>query len=313
MPHFPSRAAWLASSAGFLAAGAFGRADAQTSSTLRLGVGMVEANAQGYYAADMGFFKQAGLNVTIQQMRSGTAISAALAGGDLQVGVSNVVSLGAAHQRGVPFVIIAPGAYYDAKFPTAAAVVAPNSPIKTAKDLEGKVVGGLSLGGLDQLAMWAYIDKAGGDISNVKFVEVNNSIISEALAQGRLSSASMNDPELTDAVNQGKVRILGRAWDAIAPLFMQTAWFTTRDWLEKNKDTAHRFAQAMVAAGKWGESHPEAGAVILTKYIGSKEPRAKMRFGDTMQPRFIQYVFESANKYKLLGPMNAADFMWDGK
>lgn len=310
MPNHLTRASWIASSAGFLASA--GIASAQNAPALRLGVGMVEANAQGYYAADQGFFKAAGLNVTIAQMRSGTAISAAIVGGDLQIGVSNVVSLGAAHQRGIPFVIIAPGAYYDAKFPTAAAVIAPNSAIKTPKDLEGKVVGGLSLGGLDQLAMWAYIDKAGGDVSTVKFVEVTNSVIAEALAQNRIASASMNDPELSEAVAQGKVKILGDAWDAISPLFMQTAWFTTRDWLAKNKDTARRFLHAVIAAGKWGERNPEAGAAILSKYIGSKEARAKMRFGDTLQPRFIQYVFDSAAKYKLLGQINAADFMWDG-
>src|SRR6185312_9327328 len=136
-----SRGSLLAAGAGFLAAGALDAASAQTSAPLKLGVGMVEANAQGYYGADAGFFKQAGVNVEIQQMRAGTAIAAAIAGGSLQAGVSNVVSLGAAHQRGIPFVIIAPGAYYDAKYPTAAAVVAPNSPIKSGKDLEGKVIG----------------------------------------------------------------------------------------------------------------------------------------------------------------------------
>jgi len=308
-----SRAAWLASSAGLLAAGSAGIANAQAAPALRLGVGMVEANAQGYYGQDMGFFKQAGLTVDIQQMRAGTAIAAAIAGGSLQAGVSNVVSLGAAHQRGIPFVIIAPGAYYDAKYPTAAAVVAPNSPIKTGKDLEGKVIGGLSVGGLDQLAMWAFVDKSGGDVSTLKFTEITNSIIAEALAQGRIASASMNDPELSEAVAAGKVKILGRAWDAISPLFMQTVWFTTRDWLEKNKDAAHRFQRAIVDAGNWGMKNSTQGAVILAKYIGSKEQKAIMRFGDKLDPRFIQPVFDAGAKYKLLPPTSAADFIWDGK
>src|SRR5215469_7415768 len=161
MPHHLTRASWLASSAGLLAASSFGAAQAQAGIPLKLGVGMVEANAQGYYGQDMGFFKDAGLSVDLQQLRAGTAIAAAIVGGSLQVGVSNVVSLGAAHQRGIPFVIIAPGAYYDAKFPTAAAVVATNSPIKNGKDLEGKVIGGISVGGLDQLAMWAFAATSG--------------------------------------------------------------------------------------------------------------------------------------------------------
>ncbi|HXF34359.1 MAG TPA: ABC transporter substrate-binding protein [Candidatus Acidoferrales bacterium] len=308
-----SRGSLLAAGAGFLAAGALDAASAQTSAPLKLGVGMVEANAQGYYGADAGFFKQARVNVEIQQMRAGTAIAAAIAGGSLQAGVSNVVSLGAAHQRGIPFVIIAPGAYYDAKYPTAAAVVAPNSPIKSGKDLEGKVIGGISVGGLDQVAMWAYVDKSGGDVGTLKYVEVTNGIIAEALAQGRIASASMNDPELSEAVAQGRVKILGHAWNAISPLFMQTAWFTTRDWLEKNKDTARRLQQALVAAGNWGMKNSTEGAAILAKYIGSKEQHAIMRFGDKLDPRFIQPVFDAGAKYKILPPTTAADFIWDGK
>jgi NitT/TauT family transport system substrate-binding protein len=210
-------------------------------------------------------------------------------------------------------VIIAPGAYYDAKYPTAAAVVAPNSPIKSGKDLEGKVIGGISVGGLDQVAMWAYVDKSGGDVGTLKYVEVTNGIIAEALAQGRIASASMNDPELSEAVAQGRVKILGHAWNAISPLFMQTAWFTTRDWLEKNKDTARRLQQALVAAGNWGMKNSTEGAAILAKHIGSKEQHAIMRFGDKLDPRFIQPVFDAGAKYKILAPTTAADFIWDGK
>jgi NitT/TauT family transport system substrate-binding protein len=312
MPKRLTRASWLASSAGFLTAGSLGAASAQ-GPTLKLGVGMVEANAQAYYAQDVGFFKQAGLAVEISQMRAGTAIAAAIVGGTIQVGVSNVVSLGAAHARGIPFVIIAPGAYYDAKYPTAAAVVAPNSNIKSARDLNGQVIGGLSVGGLDQVAMWAYVDRNGGDVGTLKFVELTNAIMAQALAQGRVAAASMNDPELSEAVATGKVKILARAWNAIAPLFMQTVWFTTREWLQNNKESAHRFLQAAVAAGNWGMKNPEAGAAILTKYIGSKERRAIMRYGENLDPRFVQPVFDAGAKYKLMAPTNAADFMWDGK
>jgi NitT/TauT family transport system substrate-binding protein len=308
-----SRGALLASTASAFAVGVLRTARAQSATPLRLGVGMVEANAQGYYGQEMGFFKDAGLAVDLQQMRAGTAIAAAIIGGSLQVGISNVVSLGSAHQRGIPFVIIAPGAYYDAKYPTAAAVVAPNSPIRSGKDLDGKVIGGLSVGGLDQVAMWAFVDKSGGDVSTLKFTEVTNSVMVEALAQGRIASASMNDPELSEAVAQGKVRILGRAWDAIAPLFMQTVWFTTRDWLEKNKDTARRFQRAIVEAGMWGMKNQVQAAQILAKYIGAKEQRAIMRFGDRLDPRLIQPVFDAGYRYRLLPQVNAAEFVWDGK
>ena len=60
---------------------------------LRVGTGSVEANAQIFYAADMGFFKKNGLDVDVQKLRSGTTTMAAIVGGDLQCGVANVLSL----------------------------------------------------------------------------------------------------------------------------------------------------------------------------------------------------------------------------
>ena len=305
-----TRAAWLASGAGLAAAAAFPNIGRAQGAVLAVGAGMVEANAQAYYAAEMGFFKKAGLNAEVHQLRSGTTIAAAIVAGDLQVGVSNVVSLASAHQRGVPFVLIAPGALYDTNVPNALIVVAPDSPIKEARELNGKTVGGISLGGLDQLAFDAYLDHNGADYTSVKFVEIPNAIMADALATGRIAAASMNDPELTAAGS--RVKMLAKGWDAISKLFMQTAWFTTQDWLAKNKETARRFAAAMEAAGAWGMANPEAGAAIIEKSLKFKEPKARMRFAKRLDRGLLQPVFDAGAKYKLFGQVSAADFTWNG-
>ena len=43
---------------------------------------------------------------------------------------------------------------------------------KTAKDLSGKILAGVSLGGLDQLSLEAWLDKNGGDSAASKYVEL---------------------------------------------------------------------------------------------------------------------------------------------
>lgn len=309
-----TRGTWLA---GLGAAGAgLGLAEgasAQSATTVKVGIGPIEAQAQGYYAKDMGYFAKSGLNVELSPLRAGTAIAAAVVGGDLQFGCSNVVSLGSAHSRGIPFVIIAPGAYYDSNAPTAAGVVAPNAPYKSAKELSGKIIGGISVGGLDQVAMWAWIDKSGGNVSTLKYVELNPSAMADAVAAGRVDACSLNDPDLSAAVAAGKVRILGKAWDAISKLFIQTAWFTTRDYLAQNKETVRRFQQAIVAAGAWANANPVPAAGIIEKYILIKEPRATVRFATKMDPGLIQVVYDTGTKYKFFAPTNAKDFIWDGK
>jgi NitT/TauT family transport system substrate-binding protein len=313
----PSRAALIRTGAAAFAGLALfpRRASAQAAPVkLRVGTGTVEANAQIFYAADMGFFKKNGLDVEVVKLRSGTTTMAAIASGDLQCGVANVLSLGAAHLRNVPLVMIAPGAFYDSNAPTTQMVVAPNSTAKTAKDLNGQTVAVISVGGLDQLAIDAYVDKNGGDLSSVKCIEVPPSAMAEALGQGRIAAAVMNDPELSQAVEAKQVRILSSGYDAIAKLFMQTAWFSTQDWLASNKDVAKRFGDALVAGGAWGMSNPVPAAVILAKYTGSKEAKPKMRYAAKLDPALIQPVYDSGLRYKLLpGVVVAADFSWNGK
>ncbi len=96
---------------------------------MKLACGNLEANAQGYYAQDAGFFQKAGLDVEITILRSGPAVAAAIVGGDAQVGVSNVISLASAKLRGIPLSIIAPGGIFDYKDATEEVVVLRDGPI----------------------------------------------------------------------------------------------------------------------------------------------------------------------------------------
>ncbi len=315
MPQRYSRASWLSASAATLAAGASLRPTlvrAQTTD-LKIGTGAVEANAQVFYAQELGLFKKAGLNVDIKINRAGSTTAAAVVGGDLQAGIANVVSLGQARLRNVPFVIIAPGALYTTQTAPSVAAIAPNSPIRSGKDLTGKTVGGLSVGGLDQVALWAYIDRTGGDVSTVKFVELTDSAMADALEEGRIACASMGNPQLAVALAAKKVKALAKAWDYIAPTFMQTAWFTTQDWLDKNKDVAHRFAAALVDAGKWAMANPDRAPAYLEKYSGFRMARGAMHFGEKLDASLIQPVYDASAKYKFFPrPIAAADFVWNG-
>jgi len=55
-------------------------------------------------------FPQAGLDVTIEKLNSGGAVTAAVAGGGVEIGKSSLVSLMAARAKGIPFVVVAPAA-----------------------------------------------------------------------------------------------------------------------------------------------------------------------------------------------------------
>ena len=129
-----------------------------------------------------------------------------------------------------------------------------------------------------------------------------------------IAAAVMNDPEMSQAIEAKQVKLLANGYDAISKLFMQTAWFSTQEWLDKNKDVAKRFDDAIVAGGAWGQANAEQAAVILAKWTGSKEAHPKIRFANKLDTGLIQPVYDSAAKYKLLaGPVTASDFAWNGK
>ena len=102
MPLARSRA--LAALAG---AGALGpmAVRAQAAGTVRVGIPVTEGGVPVIYALRTGMFARAGLTVELTRMASGAAIAAAIAGGNIDTGSTNMVSLVIAHAKGIPFVI----------------------------------------------------------------------------------------------------------------------------------------------------------------------------------------------------------------
>jgi len=158
------------------------------------------------------------------------------------------------------------------------------------------------------------MDSNGGDLSTVKFVELVPSAQAESVATGRVAAGVINDPELSSAVAAGKVRRLVDAYNGVSRLFYGTVWFTTSDWLTKNKDGAKRFAEAIVAAGAWAEANRSQALPILEKYTKFHEDKSIARYGRTLEPKYLQPVWDAAYKYKIYpSPLKAADYCWDGR
>jgi NitT/TauT family transport system substrate-binding protein len=259
-----------------------------------------ETDAEVYYAQDMGFFKKAGLTVEIQTLANGAAVASAVASGALQIGDSNTLSIATARQKGLPFVIFAPGAVYDGTAPTTALAVSVNGPVRAGKDLNGKILAGVSLGGLDQLSLESWLDKNGGDSASAKYVELAPGEMVAALARGSVDAASLPDPMLDAAVGGGTVRILGNNYDSIAKTFMITGWFSTGDWLAKNPDAAKKYADAMAETADWANANHDQAAAILFKYTKIDTRKSHVRFARRLSAGIVQPVLDAGAQYKML-------------
>jgi NitT/TauT family transport system substrate-binding protein len=252
------------------------------------------------------------LSVDITQLSSGSATSAAVASGDLQFGVGNPLPLAQARLRGVPLVVVAPGAFFNASASTQFIVTAASSSVKSAKDLERATVAVSSLHGLDELAASAWLDKNAVDLATIKFIELPQPAMAEALAQGRVAAAVLQDPEYSAAGK--RIRALGNAYAAIAPKYYQSVWFSTLGYVTKNPELARRFVSAIVQAGLWSETHREEAGRILRKYTKVDAPHTTLSFGANLDPAMIAPVLEDAVKYKILqSALPTSELVWNDK
>ena len=89
-----ARRSALAVIAGTCIAPLLGRSAIGQEQPLRLATAPLDVSAEPYYAMEMGFFKRAGLtNVTLQTIPTGAAMTAAVAGGAIDIAISNIVSV----------------------------------------------------------------------------------------------------------------------------------------------------------------------------------------------------------------------------
>jgi NitT/TauT family transport system substrate-binding protein len=269
---------------------------------IRVGCGPDEDFAEGFYANDMKFFQQAGLDPALTIMTSGSALSAATASGSLDVATTNMGSIIAAHSHGLPLAIVAPEAIYSNTETTAALVVDKNGPIRSAADLVGKTVAVSTLGTLYHTSVRNWIDKNGGNSTQVRYVEMPLSVQLPALQSGRVDALASVEPWLSQA--KGQVRVLGDPYGSVASRFYISCWVANTRWAAQNRDTVKTFIDVMKTTAVWANANPKLTAPILAKYfavelqIVESIPRTQM--GIRLQPSLIQPVIELEARYKLI-------------
>ena len=155
-----------------------GRRPTPEPTTVRVGAAVDDQSKPILYALQAGLFARAGSTVQLVALNGGGAAiaGAAVAGGSLDLGKSNSLELISAHARGLPFTIVAPGSGTGTGDHNGAIVVVPSSPIHTARDLNDKTVGVISLVTIQSLAVRTWIDANGGESQRVHFLEVPPSV-----------------------------------------------------------------------------------------------------------------------------------------
>lgn len=248
--------------------------------TVRVGHPVTETATPLSLAMRAGLFERAGIKVELTKMASGAAVSAAIAGGALDVGGTSLLALILGHAHDVPFTI----------FAAAGNLWLPSSD------------GGLL--GADRLEPHAPKDFAGKTITAAAVNDIN-ALSMEAWMAGRVDGVTLTGSAYAIAKASPKIRVIGNIFSAIASRFVITAWFTSRGWVERNRAVAERFARVLDEAAAYTNAHPDDTLRDVVEFTGIDPAlAAKMKratFTTTLSAADVQPVIDVAARYRAIG------------
>lgn len=288
-----------------------GRVGAQQGPPIRVAGPPFDAYKSAQYAATAGLFKRAGLNVELLTMNSGNAAMAALVGGSIEIAFTSLLPVMQAHLRGLSFQLVAPSGWYLSEAPQLELLTKKDSPIRTGRDLNGKVVASASLRDLNAVAALAWVDQNGGDSKTVRIVEMPNPAMLAALQEGRVDAIALGSPFIEQAISSGTARVLAKSYDAIAKRFQVAGYIATAEYIDKNLDAMRRLSRVLHDAAVYTNSHlPETvpmvaaysgvDAAIIAKSIRATDP-------EYSDPRNIQPLIDVSAKYGIIDRAFPAD------
>jgi NitT/TauT family transport system substrate-binding protein len=272
-----------------------------------------ESAAQAYYAQDLGYFKAAGLNVTLMPMAASPPIITAVASGAADIGNSVVGSVVAARSRGIPVKFFAAAGLYTSTAPTARLVGLKGTAYHAGPDLAGKTVAVTGLADLTFYATKQWVEATGGNPNSMKFIELPEPEMLPALKEHRIDAGILIEPFISSASDD--TVSIAPIDDYVAKRFLATGWIASDAWLAAHPDVAQKFAAVMKQTADWANGHHAESAAILLKYTKmTPDVVAKMQratYGTSLDPGLLQPVIDNAAKYgSFPRPVTAAELTW---
>jgi NitT/TauT family transport system substrate-binding protein len=305
-----TRLGFLAGTAGLLSTGA----SAQDLPKIVVAGPPIDDFKQVHYGIKSGLFRRYGLTVETLLTNSGAAATAAVVGNTAQVAFTSVPGVLQAYVKGVQFRVVAPAQWYLTESATDALYVRKDSPLRTARDLNGKTIAVAAIKDLFWATVMAWIEQNGGDPATIKIVELPQSAVTPALEEGRIDAGRLGSPFVEHGVAAGKVRLFAKNLDAIAKRYQASVFVSTADWIAANPEVVNRFVRAMREAIVYTNTHLPETAELVASYSGV-EAAAVARSVRAVDPEYLeaknlQPVIDFSYKYKLIDrTFNASDII----
>jgi len=259
-----------------------------------------------------GFFKQAGLNVTVKSVTQSTAAIPDLLHGSIDViGGGNYVSFFEAEANGTfPVEILAPAV--DCTADTYGVVAMPSSGITKPADLAGKTIAVNLTQNIQTLTTSAVLAADGVSASSLHYVQIPFPDMGAALQANRVAAISAVEPFLAGALAAGGKLVTSTCTGSMAD-FPLSGYVTTRTWAQQHASAARAFQQALEKGNAYADSHPSLVRSLLPTYTKiTAKAAANMPLGsypDTLEVAPMQRVATLMRGGGLATPSNVPSML----
>jgi NitT/TauT family transport system substrate-binding protein len=211
-----------------------------------------------FIALERGFFREEGLDAQLVQVR-GTAAVAATVSGDAHALEAMGTAMGAI-QRGLPLRILAVSLYR----PLFWLVTRPQ--LKTAHDLNGRIMGTTTFGGVQHLTGLRMLRKLGVNPDTVTVMQVGDVPTQlQALATGSIDVAPLSPPTVIRARDQYKMNLVAAAVSDFVGF--QNGFAVLEANLSKDRALFKKMLRARTRANRYFWENEKGTGEVLAKYV----------------------------------------------
>jgi NitT/TauT family transport system substrate-binding protein len=220
-----------------------------------------------HLGVDQGFFADRGIDLEIQPGSGGAAAIPGVVSGNFEFAFGNTVSLLVARDQGLPLKVFANGVSSNGEQGAdfSAVFVRDDSPVETAADLEGTTVAANNLLNIGDTTVRESVREAGGDPSDIEFVEMAFPDMVPALENGQIDAAWLVEPFTTAALDAGNREIASNFVDT-HPELSVAAYFTSEEMLAREPELIDDVEAALQESFAYAEANPDEVRRILGEY-----------------------------------------------
>jgi putative hydroxymethylpyrimidine transport system substrate-binding protein len=234
----------------------------------------------GIYAARrQGFYRDAGIDLTVRQPGESTDAPKLLEAGRTDFAILDIHDLGIARERGLRLVGVMP----IVQRPLAAVIARGTGPVRRPRDLQGHTVGVTGLPS-DEAVVDSEVSADGGDPAKVKRVTIGFDAVS-ALAAGKVDAATgFWNAEGVALRRQGVPIRIFRVDRYGAPPYPELILTTSRRILERDPKLVEEMVAATTRGYDFTVRHPSQALGDLVAEVPSLERADERAQLDTLLP-----------------------------